>query len=147
DTLGQRFRQEFAGLLAEIEQDRAGLEEADALAVRPIGIDDGGNLVVRADGQERRRHLLALGDVHRDHLVGQPHFLQRDRNLAPVRRIPGVQLDGHALFPSPRDLGSRLGLPAWALNYSRRSQPYNRRTGMADSRPIPVDWTRPLWNV
>ena len=34
DALGQRFGQEFAGLLAEIEQDRAGLEDADA-ACRP----------------------------------------------------------------------------------------------------------------
>ena len=34
DALDQRLGQEFAGLLAEIEQDRAGLEHADALAVR-----------------------------------------------------------------------------------------------------------------
>ncbi len=38
----------------------------------PSGIDDRGNLVVRADLRGKRRHLLALGDVHRDHLVGSP---------------------------------------------------------------------------
>ena len=104
DALGQRLGQEFAGLFAEIKQDRAGLEHADRLAVRPVGIDDGGDLVVGADGEERRRHLLALADVHRDHLVGQPHLLQRDRDFAAVRRVPGVQFDGHFLV-SPKMLG------------------------------------------
>ena len=100
DALGQRLGQEFAGLLAEIEQDRAGFEHADALATGTIGIDDGGDLVVGADRQERGRHLLALGDVHRDDLVGKPHLLQRDADLAAVRRVPGVEFDRHPGFPA-----------------------------------------------
>src|SRR6516225_8733088 len=52
DALNQWFWQEFSGLLAEIEQDRAGFENADALAVRPFRIDDCRNLVVRTDRQE-----------------------------------------------------------------------------------------------
>ena len=46
DPIDQGLGQEFAGLLAEIEQDRAGLEYADGLATRTIRIDDRGNLVV-----------------------------------------------------------------------------------------------------
>src|SRR5216684_8984367 len=95
DAPRERFGQELAGLLAEIEQDRAGFEHADALAVGTVGIDDRGDLVVRADRQEFGRHLLALGDVDREYLVRQPHFLQRDTDLAAVRRVPGVQFDRH----------------------------------------------------
>ena len=131
DTLGQRLWQEFAGLLAEIKQDGAGLEHADRLAVRPVGIDDGGDLVVGADGEERRRHLLALADVHRDHLVGQPHLLQRDRDLAAVRRVPGVQFDGHFLV-SPTI--------AWACRSPEPAVPYNR--ALSGCRPRAAATTR-----
>src|SRR6202034_2258797 len=86
---------ELAGLLAEIKQDRAGFEDADALAAGAIGIDDRRDLVVRADRQEFRRHLLALADVHRTHLVGQAHFFERDADLAAVRRVPSVQFNRH----------------------------------------------------
>src|SRR4051794_6481270 len=93
NALDQRSGQELAGLLAEIQQDGARLEHADALPAGAIGIDDRGNLVVRADGQKFRLHLLALGDVDGKYLVGQPHLLQRDADLAAIRRVPGVQFD------------------------------------------------------
>ena len=99
DPLQQRLGQEFAGLLAEIEQDRAGFEYADRHAVRALGVDDRRNLVVRADRQEVRLLLLALGDVDGHDAVRQPHFLERDRDLAAIRRIPRMQFDGHAGSP------------------------------------------------
>ena len=103
DALDQRRGQELAGLLAEIEQDRAGLEYADALAIGAVGIDDRRNLVVGADREEIRRHLLALGDIHRENLVRQPHLFQRDTDLAAVRRVPGVKFDRHfCLIPRKR---------------------------------------------
>ena len=86
---------ELAGLGTEIDQDGAGLEDADRFAVRSLGIDDGGDAIVRADAQELRLELLALANVHRVHGVGQTHLLQRDADLAPVRRIPGPKLDRH----------------------------------------------------
>src|SRR5712672_2294612 len=102
DALRERFGQEFSGLLAEIEQDRAGFEHADAIAIGTVRIDDRGDLVVRTDRQEFGCHLLDLGDVDREYLVRQPHFLQRDTDLAAVRRVPGVQFDGHfSHTPSP----------------------------------------------
>src|SRR5437763_37468 len=121
DTLAERFGQEFAGLLAKIKQDRAGFENADPFAVRPVGIDDRGNLVIGADCQKRGRHLLALGDVHRDYFVGQPHFLQSHRYLAAVRRVPGVQFDGHSGFPLKFD-----------IPYPGISSRYNRGRGIPD---------------
>src|SRR4051794_33467965 len=39
-ALLKRCRQELSGLFAEIEQDGAGFEYADGLALRPFGIDD-----------------------------------------------------------------------------------------------------------
>lgn len=36
-----RSAKEFSGLFGEIDQDRRGVEDADLLAARPVGIDDG----------------------------------------------------------------------------------------------------------
>ena len=99
DPLRQRGRQEFSGLLAEIEQDGAGLEHADRRAVGAVGIDDGRDLVVRADGEKRRGELLLLADVDGNDRVGQRHFLQRHADLAAVGRVPGVEFDGHVGGP------------------------------------------------
>ena len=46
----------------EIEQDTTGFEHRDRLSVRPVMVDDRGNLVVRADLQELGRELFALVD-------------------------------------------------------------------------------------
>ena len=66
-AFAQARRQEFAGLLAEIEEDRARFEDADRLLAGAVRIDDGGNAVVRADAQELGGVLLALGNIHRLH--------------------------------------------------------------------------------
>ena len=62
-------RDEAAGLLGEVEQDRARFEQRERLAARPVGIDDRRNLAVGIERQEFRRALLALADVDRMRLV------------------------------------------------------------------------------
>ncbi len=73
-------RNEFAGLLAEIKQDRAGVEHDR------IAIDDHRNLGVRVDGKEVRLVLVALAGIDGDRLVGEPGFFQKERDLRRVRR-------------------------------------------------------------
>ena len=56
-------------------------------------IDDGWNLVVRADREEGGRHLLALADVHRENFVLQSGLFEEDRDLVTIRRGPVVEID------------------------------------------------------
>src|ERR1700675_4847418 len=86
---------ELAGLLAEIDEDRARFENADRRAAWAVAVDDRRDPVVRADPQELGAELLALADVDRLYTIGQPHFLERDADLAAVRRVPGPQFDAH----------------------------------------------------
>src|SRR6266851_5095114 len=89
------LRPELAGLLAEIDQDRARLEDADRLAARALAVDDRRDLAVRADLDEVGLELVALADIDRVDRIGQRHFFERDADLAAVRRTPGVQYNGH----------------------------------------------------
>src|SRR5579864_3217399 len=61
----------------------------------PSGIDDRRYAVVGADLEEVGVELLTLRDIDRMDGVGQAHFLERDRDLAPVWGAPGVKFDGH----------------------------------------------------
>jgi hypothetical protein len=93
------LRDQLAGLLRQIDQDRAGFEQPHGLAAGPVGIDDRRDAVIGVERQELRLELLALADVDRDHLVGQAEFLERDVHLVTVRGWPGPALDhGHLLF-------------------------------------------------
>jgi hypothetical protein len=86
-------RQEAPGLAGEVQQDRARFEQRHRLAVRPVGIDDGRDLVVGADGKEVGLELFALADVHRMHAVRKAAFLQHDVHLVPVGRGPRIHFD------------------------------------------------------
>ena len=88
-------RQELAGLLGEIEQDRVAVEDGR------VAVDDRRHLGVGIDRQELRRVLLALAGVDRHQLVGQRHLLQAERDLGRVRREVVVELDHglHSLSP------------------------------------------------
>jgi hypothetical protein len=87
-------RQELPRLLGEIEQHGAGFEHRDRLAAAGRrAIDQRGDAVVRGDGEEFRLELLALADVHRHEVVGQPGLLEEDRDLVAVRRGPIVEVD------------------------------------------------------
>src|SRR3546814_20967725 len=86
------LRQQLAGLFRQVDEDGAALEQCQRPAVRPFGIDDRRDLVVRDDLEVIRRELLVLGDVDRMHRVGEAQLLQRNRDLAAVLRAPGVTL-------------------------------------------------------
>jgi hypothetical protein len=87
-------RQELTRLLGEIEQHGAGLEHRDRLAAAGrCAIDQRRNAVVRGDGEEFRLELLALADIHRHDVVGQPGLLEEDRDLVPIGRGPIVEVD------------------------------------------------------
>src|SRR5204862_3141886 len=99
DTRLQIARPELAGLFAKVDEDRAGLEDADRPAIGTVGVDDRRDLAVRAYLQESRLPLLALANVDDPHRIGQPHLLERHAYLATVRRIERVQLNGHSAIP------------------------------------------------
>jgi hypothetical protein len=63
------------------------------LAVGAVGVDDGGDLVVRADGQELGLELVAGADVHRMHVVRQAALLEHDVHLVAVGRGPRIHFD------------------------------------------------------
>ena len=86
--------QKLAGLLGEILQHRAGLEDRDRLAAALwLVIDHRRNAVVRRDREELRLELIALADIDRENLVLQPGLFQKDRDLVAVRRGPVIQID------------------------------------------------------
>src|ERR1700675_3396125 len=111
---------ELAGLLAEIDEDRARFENADRRAAWAVAVDDRRDPVVRADPQELGAELLALADVDRLYTIGQPHFLEREADLAAVRRVPGPQFDAHRRGSPVR--GSGAGRSITAMSRCRKMQ-------------------------
>ena len=94
DPGARLLREEAPRLRGEVDQDRAGFEDGDRpAAVTRIGVDDGGNAIVRRDGQELGLELLAAADVDRLHPVGQRRLFQEDGDLVAVRRGPVVEVD------------------------------------------------------
>lgn len=81
-------RQQPPGLAGEVEQDGAALEQRDGRAIGALGVGDGRDLVVRADGEEVGRELVAGADVHGKHPVGQATLLKHDVHLVAVRGGP-----------------------------------------------------------
>ena len=80
-------RQEFSGLLGEIKQDRVRVEHGG------VAVDDRRHLGVRIDRQIFRLVLLAFAGVDRDRLVGQPGFLEHERDLHRIGRAAIVEFD------------------------------------------------------
>src|SRR6266446_7994263 len=93
-------RQEFSGLLREIQQHRAGFEDRDRLAAAlRFMIDHRGNAVVRRDRQKLRLELVALADIDRENLVFEPGLFEKHRDLVAVRRGPVMKVN-HGAFLS-----------------------------------------------
>jgi len=93
------LRQEAAGLLGEVQEDGARLEQADWLAaIARCGIDDRRHSVVRRDGEKVGLELIAGADVDRVDRVVQSRFLQEHRDLVAVRRRPVVEVDHYGLL-------------------------------------------------
>src|SRR5262249_29227016 len=97
-------RQELAGLLGEIEQDRARLHQAEIV----VAIDDRRDAVVRADLEELGLELLVLADVDRVGLVRDADLLQHDGGLAAVRGRPGVKIDHESPLGVAKSAGNAL---------------------------------------
>jgi len=63
-------------------------------------IDNGRDFVVRRDLEKRGIELRAILDIDAVHTIGQPHFLEHDRNLLSVWRHPCIEVD-HAHYSLP----------------------------------------------
>jgi len=91
----QAPRPELACLLAQIDQDRTGLEDAYGLSVGSVQIDDRRDLGVRTDFQEFRLELVTFANIDNSDDVRERHFLQGDTDLAAVGRVERVQFYWH----------------------------------------------------
>ncbi|MNR16710.1 hypothetical protein D3C85_1333290 [compost metagenome] len=88
------LRDETAGLLGEIEQDGAGLEQRQRrAAICRLVVDNGGDAIVRRDLQEVRLELFVLADIDRVDAIGQSGLLEEQADLVAVGRGPVVQVD------------------------------------------------------
>ena len=102
-VLGQKLPRFFG----QIDQDGPRLEQRQGLPPRAIGVEDGGNLVVRVQRQKTGVKLVVLGDADGVRLVGQAHFLQRNRHLDAIGRGQRIQLQPLRVLRRPC-LGDRV---------------------------------------
>src|SRR5438045_2284891 len=86
-------RHKAAGLLGEVEQDRAGFPEHKVAAIWPLMVDYDRGLVVRVERQELRRQLIAGQDVDSLQRPRQAHLVQRDGDLPRIRRRAAIESD------------------------------------------------------
>src|SRR5690606_36739980 len=70
-TLGRVLRQQLAGLLRQVEENRAGFEQRQRRAVRPVGVEDRRDLVVRVKQEKLGTELLIAFETDQMRLVGQ----------------------------------------------------------------------------
>ena len=90
---GDRFGHEAASLGSEVDEDRARFEQRKRLAFGSVGVDDGRDLVVRADREEFGLELVAGADVHWNHPVRQATLFEHDVNLVSVGCGPRIHFD------------------------------------------------------
>ena len=84
-------RQQLAGFLGQIQQDRAGFEAGIRLAARPIRIDDDGDFGVRIQRQKFGVELLAGKHIDRRDGKLQAEFFQRDVDFDDVGAAHAIQ--------------------------------------------------------
>jgi hypothetical protein len=97
EAAAQVFRQELAGPLGEIKQDRAGLEDAHGRAAAGrILVEHRRHAVVGRDAEKIGLELLAFADVDAVKLVRKSGFLEKHRHFVAVGRGPIVELDHRA---------------------------------------------------
>src|ERR1700737_2421584 len=132
------LRKETAGLVGEINQDRAGLEYRNRLAA--IGwctIHNRRNAIVRTDRQKFRLELFTGPDVDGNDPVGKAELFQHDRDFPAVRRRRIIEVDhgSSAILKDPTLEQSLCGLKP------------PRRHGRACSRPPRLDFpsARKTW--
>jgi len=110
------LRQELARFLGAVQQHRNRLRNRHRLSARAVAVDDHRDLPVRVHREERRRFLLALGEVDGMEIVGEAAFLQPDARAHAVRGPGGIEIDHDFLAP--------------VVCRKRNSKP-NRRGGVA----------------
>src|SRR5262249_723627 len=91
-TRAHILREEASGLLREMDEDRAGLEDRER-AARDVVVDDRRDLLVGIERGEGRSHLLLLPEIDRDHPVLEAGLLEHDGDLPAVGRGPRVEID------------------------------------------------------
>ena len=88
---GSGFWHELSCFFSKIHKDRARFKNGDSLVSVPV--DDGGNPVIRAEGQKLGLELVASPDIDPVDFIIQPQFLERNGNLVPVRGRGIVKFD------------------------------------------------------
>ena len=90
-------RQEGAELFSEIDEDRAGFENAHRLLL--AAIEQRGDLRIRVDRHEARAELIALTDVDQPRIIfrsamsGRQQLLEHDGDLLAVGRAERIKLE------------------------------------------------------
>ena len=82
-----RARQKLAGFFGEIDHDRAGFKDREIILVT---VDDCRDAPVGIELEIIGLLLIALAKFQRVHSVGQPQFLEHNRDLPTVRRRGGI---------------------------------------------------------
>ena len=94
------LREEAPDLVGQVFKDGARFEERQwRAAVRRLVVKDGRDAVVGCHLEELGRELFATTDIDRLDLVGEPRFLQEDRDLVAVGRGPIKKFDHSLAFP------------------------------------------------
>ena len=113
--------QEAAVLLGEVHENRARFDDGIGPAPRALGIHDRGDLLVGVDRGVGVAELVAGPDVDLVQGVGDAELLDHHRDLAPVRGLPGIDVE-HALPPFRR-AGTATRPTASARPYTRPTRP------------------------
>ena len=90
------FGDKLAGLLRQIDQYGARFDHRERRTAGPVGVDDGGNLVIGVDGGELGQRLLTLAQMHEVAGVRKPDLLQHHEDLAVVAAAPAIEIDHRA---------------------------------------------------
>ena len=107
--------EEPAGLLGEVEQDRARIEHPRLAPTGSLGVDDRRDLAIWVDGAKGGRVLFAFGCVDGHEFVRHAEFFQQQRDLGGIGRRVEIKSDHGALSPGcgprlkPRGIGGKLG--------------------------------------
>src|SRR5437879_6747800 len=92
-------RQETPGLLGQVDQDGARLEDRE---VALVAVDDGGDAAAGVELQVPGLLLLAVLQADGAHAVGHPQLLEQDGDLPAVRGGRGVEIDHAPALTCPR---------------------------------------------
>ncbi|MDT4855620.1 hypothetical protein FQZ97_899830 [compost metagenome] len=147
---GGILRDELAGLVREKKQDRAGLEQCERAAVRAVGVDDRGDLVVGVEREEFRGELVVGLETDQVRLVGQAGLFQHDRHLDAVGRGQRVELQSLRVGGGPL-AGDGVSGQVWhansGLDGERARIASNARPVMFPVAACYLSAQKPVWSA